>query len=253
MTRTQKFQKCAVGWVTSFLLLALLPSAYAQEASKENDSAKWSFKLTPSLYAAKNETTAVDVNLRGNQGNHTTWIGQYVRGNEFQQTRWGYEYNANFAWGQMVPSIQIASKGFVGASLNFQIGGPTYLITGLGRTNLKDYYNLTFDPNDSYVIGFGSKLIKNHVFNVFAVKDNRLHTGQTVTHAMWRWQMSDAERLVVDLSHKSGRLTQDAPMLSGNGISVSYDFGNQFVKLAREQKVNFSDQDQTRISAGIRF
>jgi hypothetical protein len=96
-------------------------------------------------------------------------------------------------------------------------------------------------------------MIKNHVFNVFAVKDNRLHTGQTVTHAMWRWQMSDSERLVFDLSHKSGRLTQDSPMLSGNGISVSYDFGNQFVKLAREQKVNFSDQDQTRVSAGIRF
>ena len=240
-------------FLTALVLFGFVQTAQAQDASVAETDAGWAFKLTPSFYSTQHESNAVDVNLRGNLDNHTTWIGQYVRGNEYQQTRWGYEYAANFDWGQMVPSLQLATKGFAGASVNFQIGGPTYLITGLGRTNLKDYYNLTFDPNDSYVIGFGSKMIKNHVFNVFAVKDNRLHTGQTVTHAMWRWQMSDAERLVVDLSHKSGRLTQDSPMLSGNGISVSYDFGNQFVKLAREQKVNFSDQDQTRISAGIRF
>jgi hypothetical protein len=253
MTVLKNFQKYGIALALGSLLSVLHFSTHAQAAPQAEDDAQWAFKLTPSLYAAKNETTAADVNLRGNLGNHTTWIGQYVRGNAYQQTRWGYEYNANFAWGQMVPSLQIASKGFAGASLNFQIGGPTYLITGLGRTNLKDYYNLTFDPNDSYVIGFGSKLIKNHVFNLFAVKDNRLHTGQVVTHGVWRWQLNDAERLVLDVSHKSGRLTQDTPVLHGNGISMSYDFGNQFIKLAREQKVNFSDQDQTRISAGIRF
>ena len=253
MNALKNLHKFSWGLASFILLTAFHFSAIAQEASVTDAEPQWSFKLTPSLYAAKNETTAADVNVRGNFGSHTTWIGQYVRGSEYQQTRWGYEYNANFAWGQMVPSLQVASKGFVGASLNFQIGGSTYLITGLGRTNLKDYYNLTFDPNDSYVIGFGSKLIQNHVFNLFAVKDNRLHTGQVVTHGVWRWQLNDAERLVVDLSHKSGRLEQDAPLLSGHGISISYDFGNHFVKLAREQKVNFTDQDQTRISAGIRF
>ena len=236
---------------TAFLIVNF--SAHAQNDASANNDSPWSFKLTPSVYASKNETTAADVNLRGNSANHTAWIGQYVRGNAFQQTRVGYEYNANFAWGQMVPSIQLASKGFVGTSLNFQIGGANYLITGLGRTNLKDYYNLTFDPNDSYVIGFGSKMIDNHVINLFAVKDNRLHTGQNVTHGVWRWQLNPSERLVFDVSHKSGRLTQDSPSLSGNGISISYDFGNQFVKLAREQKVNFTNQDQTRFSAGVRF
>jgi hypothetical protein len=162
-------------------------------------------------------------------------------------------YNVNFAWGQMVPSLQLATKGFAGASLNFQIGGPTYLITGLGRTNLKDYYNLTFDPNDSYVIGFGTKLIKNHTFNVFTVKDNRLNTGQAITHGAWRWQIADGQRLVIDVSHKTGKLTESSAVIKGNGMTVSYDFGNQFVKWAKEQKVNFSDKDQQRISAGLRF
>ena len=253
MTCFKTSKKYAHGLFNAFLFLAANCSAHAQEdASAKNDS-PWSYKLTPSVYAAKNETTATDVNLRGNLGNHTVWVGEYVRGSAYQQTRVGYEYNANFEWGQMVPSMQVASKGFLGASLNFQIGGPTYLITGLGRTNLKDYYNLTFDPNDSYVIGLGSKAIEHPVFNLFAVKDNRLHTGQTVTHGVWRWQLSDSQRLVFDVSHKTGRLAQDTPSLRGNGISIAYDFGNHFVKLAKEQKVNFTDQDQTRFSAGIRF
>lgn len=218
MTCFKTSKKYAHGLFNAFLFLAANFSAHAQEDASAKNASPWSYKLTPSVYAAKNETTATDVNLRGNLGNHTVWVGEYVRGSAYQQTRVGYEYNANFEWGQMVPSMQVASKGFLGASLNFQIGGPTYLITGLGRTNLKDYYNLTFDPNDSYVIGLGSKAI---------------------------------ERLVFDVSHKTGRLAQDTPSLRGNGISIAYDFGNHFVKLAKEQKVNFTDQDQTRFSAGI--
>ncbi len=233
-------------------LFSLLSMGWAHAQGAPTDP-EWAFKLTPSWYATHHETQAADVNLRGNLGQHTTWVGQYVRGNEFQQTRFGYEYNANFAWGQMVPSLQIASKGFVGGSLNFQIGGANYLLTGLGRTNLKDYYNLTFDPNDSYVIGVGSKAIPGHVFNLFSVRDNRLHTGQTVTHGMWRWQINDAQRLVTDFSRKTGRLTANAPPVQGNALSVTYDIGNHFFRVAKEQKVNFTDHDQHRISAGFRF
>jgi hypothetical protein len=240
-------------FLTALVLFGFVQTAQAQDASVAETDAGWAFKLTPSFYSTQHESNAVDVNLRGNLDNHTTWIGQYVRGNEYQQTRWGYEYAANFDWGQMVPSLQLATKGFAGASVNFQIGGPTYLITGLGRTNLKDYYNLTFDPNDSYVIGLGTKLIKNHTLNVFTVKDNRLNTGQTVTHANWRWQITRTQRLVMDLSHKTGNLTADAVPLKGNAISISYDQGPHFIKWAKEQKVNFSDHDQQRISAGIRF
>ena len=253
MRSIKQLKQWAKVMASGFVCMGLSLSAMAQKSTSEDEGAAWSFKLTPSLYATQHETSAADVNLRGNLGNHTTWVGQYVRGNQYQQTRWGYEYNANFAWGQMVPSLQLATKGFAGASLNFQIGGPTYLITGLGRTNLKDYYNLTFDPNDSYVIGFGTKLIDKHVFNLFAVKDNRLNTGQSVTHAVWRWQVNGSERWVMDVSHKSGSLSQGLAVIHGNALSISYDFDQHFVKLAKEQKVNFTDHDQVRISAGLRF
>jgi hypothetical protein len=253
MRSLTRFTQWAKTMASGFVCLGLSVSAMAQQTPSEAEGTAWSFKLTPSLYATQNETSAADVNLRGNLGNHTTWVGQYVRGNQYQQTRWGYEYNANFDWGQMVPSLQLASKGFAGASLNFHIGGPTYVITGLGRTNLKDYYNLTFDPNDSYVIGFGTKVIDKHVFNLFAVKDNRLKTGQSVTHAVWRWQLNDSERCVIDVSHKTGSLSEGLAVIHGNGLSISYDFGQHFVKLAKEQKVNFSEHDQVLISAGLRF
>lgn len=253
MLTLTRFTQWAKAMASGFVFVGLSLSATAQQSSSDDGGAAWSFKLTPSVYATQHETSAADVNLRGNSGNHTTWVGQYVRGNQYQQTRWGYEYNANFDWGQMVPSLQLATKGFAGASLNFQIGGPTYLITGFGRTNLKDYYNLTFDPNDSYVIGFGSKLINKHVFNLFVVKDNRLNTGQSVTHAVWRWQVNGSERWVMDVSHKSGSLSQVLAVVNGNALSISYDFDQHFVKLAKEQKVNFTDHDQVRISAGFRF
>ena len=236
-----------------FLCMGISVPAFAQQPVSEVDASAWSFKLTPSFYTTQHETSAADVNLRGNLGNHTTWVGQYVRGHEFQQTRWGYEYNANFDWGQMVPSLQLATKGFAGVSLNFQIGGPNYLITGFGRTNLKDYYNLTFDPNDSYVLGFGTKVIDKQIYNFFTVKDNRLNTGQTVTHFVWRWQIDTSQRLVLDVSRKSGKLSPETQYLSAHATSVTYDIGNHFFRIAKEQKVNFSNQDQLRLSAGIRF
>jgi hypothetical protein len=88
---------------------------------------------------------------------------------------------------------------------------------------------------------------------LFSVKDNRLNTGQIVTHGTWRWKIDDAQRLVIDVSRKSGKLTQYSDPIKGNGISISYDHGNQFVKWAIEQKVNFTDNKQQRISAGLRF
>ena len=240
-------------FVGFWVAMALTLSFSSANAQDEADPAGWTFKLTPSWYATQHESNAIDVNLRSNQGQHTIWLGHYTRGNEFEQTRWGYEYNANFDWGQMVPSLQLATHGFLGGSLNFQVGGANYVLAGLGRTNLKDYYNLTFDPNDAYLIGIGSKAIENHAFNLFAVKDNRLQTGQKVVHGTWRWQKDTQHRWSVDISHKSGRLTPESPYLSGNAISITWDVDKHFVRLAKEQKVNFSDHDQQRISVGLRF
>ncbi|MFX8385613.1 hypothetical protein ABTL78_19560, partial [Acinetobacter baumannii] len=47
----------------------------------------WAFKFTPSLYRTTHETTASDLNLRANLGEHALWLGYYRRGSEFQQAR----------------------------------------------------------------------------------------------------------------------------------------------------------------------
>ena len=213
----------------------------------------WAFKLTPSLYTTAHEHNAVDLNLRGNNGPHALWVGQYQRGSEFQQTRTGYEYTANFDWGQVVPSLQAASGGFAGGSLNFQIGKPVFVIAGLGRTNLRSYYNLNFDPNDAVTLGLGARLGGGHQVSLFTVKDNRLATDQIITHGVWRWQANDADRWTVDVAYKSGRSSPEEERAHGRSLSVTYDHRQTFVRLAYDEKVNFSANNQTRVSAGLRF
>ena len=213
----------------------------------------WAFKLTPSYYVTTNQKDATDLNLRANHGPHALWLGYYRRGNEFEQTRTGYEYTMATPFGQLVPSLQLASHGFAGGSINAQIGDTIYALLGFGRTNTRDYYNLNFDPNDSIVYGLGTRLLPKSNLSLFTVKDNRLHTGQMVTHLVWRMSPDDHQRWTVDLSGKHGRATADDEPVSGTALSLTYDYRDIFVRLARDQKVNFTADDQTRISVGLRF
>jgi hypothetical protein len=57
----------------------------------------------------------------------------------------------------------------------------------------------------------------------------------------------------VDVAHKDGRSSPGEPRIAGNSVSIGYDRGPHFVRVAFDQKVNFSDSNQTRISAGLRF
>ncbi len=228
-------------------------SLWAQAQSEVTAPEPWAFKLTPSQYATEREHNAVDINLRANNGPHAVWIGQYQRGDEFQQTRTGYEYTANFAWGQMVPSLQAASGGFAGGSLSFQIGQPVYVMAGLGRTNLRNYYNLNFDPNDALTLGLGAHLPFGHQLSLFSVKDNRLATDQLITHGVWRWQVNAADRWTVDVAYKSGRASPENDRVNGRSLSVTYDHRHTFVRVAYDEKVNFSADNQTRLSAGLHF
>lgn len=214
---------------------------------------QWAFKLTPSYYVTTHEYDATDLNLRANHGPHAIWLGHYQRGSEFEQTRTGYEYTAQLPFVLLVPSLQLATHGFAGGSLNAQIGDSIYALLGFGRTNLRDYYNLNFDPNDSVVYGFGTHLLPKSTLSLFTVKDNRLHTGQMVTHAVWRVSPDEHQRWTVDLSTKHGRATAEDDSVSGTALSVTYDYWDVFTRLARDQKVNFSTEDQTRLSIGLRF
>jgi len=235
------------------LMTVFCAAAVTMSSVMASESNTWSSKFTTSFYATDHERNAVDINLRANNGPHTLWIGQYDRGQDFKQTRTGYEYTANYDWWQVVPSFQLAEGGFVGGSLGLQIGNPVYLIAGFGRTNLRNYYNLNFDPNDMVTWGLGARLDNGHQVSVFTVQDNRLATGQMITHGVWRWQASHLERWTLDIAHKEGRSSPGEPWVAGNSVSVGYDRGPHFVRLAFDQKVNFSDNNQARLAVGLRF
>lgn len=240
-------------------LLALVAGAALADASRPGgaedvtDHEHRAFKLTPSYYATTHQPDASDLNLRANRGPHALWLGYYHQGSGFEQLRTGYEATIGTPFGKLVPSLQLASHGFVGGAVNAEIGGDIYLLVGIGRTNARDYYNLNFDPNDSTTWGFGTRLLPRTNLSLYTTRDNRLHTEQSITHAVARYQPNDDWRLTLDLSSKHGRDDPDAPRVSGNGASLTCDYRNVFVRVARDNKVNFSADNQTRLSLGFRF
>lgn len=221
--------------------------------AESGDAAAWSFKLTPSYYSTSHERDAQDINLRANQGPHAVWLGYYQRGSEFEQTRTGYELTLDSPLGKLVPSFQAATHGFLGGAVNLQFGDPLYGILGFGRTNLRDYYNLNFDPNDSLVYGMGAHLRGEDDLTVLTVKDNRLHTGQMVTHMIWRYHPWAGQRLTVDFASKHGRASINEESVTGRSLALTYDYAAYFIRVAQDRKVNFSREDQTRLALGFRF
>jgi hypothetical protein len=235
--------------------LALAGMAAAGPAASSTPEAEaWAFKVTSALYAERDAPLATDQNLRGNLGDHTAWVGHYQRGGQFAQTRAGYEYTFKLPVGQVIGSAQAATHGFAGGSITGQLGSESvWAIVGLGRTNLKPYYNLSFDPNDSVVVGAGLRARPGAVLSVFTVADDRLGTGQKVTHVVWRERYGKDQRLTIDFVHKTGSPEAGLPGAPGKGLTVTYDHGNLFARIGREQKVNFTASDQTRFAAGFRF
>ncbi len=233
-------------------MLLGISGAYA-DTPNQGEADAWTFKFTPSYYVTTHVKDASDLNLRANHGPHVIWLGYYRRDGEFEQTRTGYEYTGQIPYGQLVSSLQLATHGFAGGSINAQIGESIYALLGFGRTNTRDYYNLNFDPNDSVVYGLGTNLLPKSNLSLFTVKDDRLNTGQIITHAVWRLSPDDHQRWTVDLSSKRGRATATDELVSGNALTVTYDFRDVFFRLAQDRKVNFTTEDQTRLSVGFRF
>ena len=234
-------------------LLCLLWSCGALAQAPSADAGPWAFKFTPSIYSNRDAAQATDLNLRGNLGPHALWIGQYRQAGFGQQTRAGYEYTASLDWAQLVYSAQTAEGGFAGGSVTAQIGRRIYGIAGWGRTNLQPYYNLNFDPNDALTLGVGGWWGTQHQISLLHIQDDRLHTGQQVTHLIWRYHPDGAQRLTLDLSRKQGRSAADGPWLSGNSLSLSWDWQRYFLHAAVDHKVNFTDDTQKRLSLGWRF
>ncbi|HEX2827062.1 MAG TPA: hypothetical protein VHP37_11995 [Burkholderiales bacterium] len=221
---------------------------------KTADETAIAYKLTPSFYHTSSQPDAYDVNLRGNLSTHTAWIGYYQQAGEFRQLRLGYEDTIALPFGHLTPSLQYATRGFLGGSVNAEIGERWFGLLGFGRTNLKDYFNLNFDPNDAILFGFGTRAIPRTVLSAYEIKDDRLHTGQRIAHVVARIKPDERTRLTIDVFHKNGRASaEDEIRVRGTGVSVTLDYDRYFVRVASDPHVNFTADHMVRVSLGLHF
>ena len=195
-----------------------------------------------------------DVNLRwrgGDMGGTDAWVGVYSDKVFGTQGRAGYDTSVNLTQSiQLQPSIQVATRGFVGGSLNVQAGEEWFGLAGIGRTNLKPYFNLNFDPNDALTFGAGHRTSNGGVYTLFVVADDRLHTQQRDWHFNARIPIRDM-RLTLDLLRKSG--LSDAGPITAWGFSANWDWPRWFLRVARDPYENFSAQSAWRFAGGVRF
>jgi hypothetical protein len=78
-------------------------------------------------------------------------IGRSWRAPRQDTSQWRAGWDHGFGQRPRVsPSLQTASGGFWGGSVNLEAGDQWVAGAGLGRTNLRPCYNLNFDPNDSW-------------------------------------------------------------------------------------------------------
>ncbi|MFL6693719.1 MAG: hypothetical protein ACJ8GO_12235, partial [Ramlibacter sp.] len=193
------------------------------------------------------------VNLRHTSGLGNVWVGWYgehVSGFSQWRTGWDRSFSAG-AW-RVQPSLQLASGGFRGGSLAVETGDDWFVGAGLGRTNLRPYANLNFDPNDAVTLQAGRRWGQGDALMLQLIADNREHPDQRHLHLNWRGTRPGHERLTLDLLAKRGTL-DDGQHIQRLGVSATYDWPRWFVRAAWDPKVNFTPQDMLRVSAGARF
>jgi hypothetical protein len=208
------------------------------------------WKLTVGEYAYA-KYVGTDVNLRWRVDATSAWAGAYTDEAFGTQVRAGADTSIGIGrYVQLQPSVQAASMGFLGGSLNLQVGAAWYGLAGFGRTDARPYFNLNFDPNDALTFGAGHHAGNGLSYVVFVVADDRFHTGQRDWHADVQIPFGDSHA-TLDLLRKSG-LT-DAGPITGWGFSANWDWPRWFARVAYDPHQNFSAQNAWRFASGVRF
>ena len=237
----------------NFCVIALMTIAAA--AAHADDGAA-PFKLSTGVYHLSGgglpAGNAVDVNLRHSSEFGNVWVG-YFRAPvlEVSQLRVGWDRTLAFGPVRVMPSLQWASGGFWGGSVAAEIGESWFVGAGVGRTNLRPYANLNFDPNDAWMLSGGYRWADNHALTLLLVRDNRENPDQQHLHLVYRTPVEGGQRLTLDLLAKRGLV--DGEPIRRVGASVAYDWPRHFVRVAWDPKVNFTAQNMLRLSAGLRF
>jgi hypothetical protein len=235
------------------LLLALSLVACAAHAQ---DAEERPFKFTAGEYllsgGGQPSDHALDLNLRHTSGLGNVWIGWYgEHASGFSQWRTGWDRSFELGAVRVQPSLQLASGGFRGGSVYVEAGEEWVAGAGLGRTNLRPYANLNFDPNDAITLAAGRRWSGGDALMLQLIADNREHPDQRHLHLNWRSNRPGHERLTLDLLAKQG--TVEDQRIRRLGVSATYDWPRWFVRVAWDPKVNFTPQDMLRLSAGSRF
>ena len=244
-----------------FVTLALLASsvAFAADDSAEKPAVgavPTTFKLTTGLYQQTGgglpSGPGLDVNLRATAAFGNAWLGWFRSpAQEVTQSRAGWDNTFKLGPVRFMPSLQMASGGFLGGSASLEAGDTWFAGVGLGRTNLRNYVNLNFDPNDAWMLSGGYRWGDNESLAIQVVRDNRLNPDQQHVHLVYRAPVANDQRLTLDLLSKKG-LVAGAP-IQRLGLSVGYDWPRFFVRMAWDPNVNFTVQDMLRLSLGTRF
>lgn len=240
------FGLCQLLFVGSALADGNRPTPIRDEALPDHP-----FKLTVGWYRFSGNVDGEDVNLRytAEQGNF--WIGHFhLAEQQVDQWRGGWDHTYGSSL-RITPSFQAASQGFVGGSLQAEVGQPWFIGAGIGRTNLRPYWNLNFDPNDAYTLSGGYRSEEGQTLAIQYVRDNRQNPDQRHLHFLYRLPRPGNERVTVDILHKEGLV--EGETVRRWGWSLTYDWPRYFVRLAWDPKVNFSPDDVWRLAAGLRF
>ena len=232
--------------------LALL-SLTATLASAADDDAP-AYKFTTGVYHFSGggvpSGAGVDLNLRRSSDVGNLWLGWFRGPDRFTQTRGGWDRTFDVGAIRVQPSVQAASGGFWGGSLYAETGDTWFAGAGIGRTNLRPYVNLNFDPNDAWTLAGGYRWGNNRSLTFTIVGDNRENPDERHFHVQYRLPLG-GDRLLVDMLVKRGLV--DGVMMHRAGFTVGYDWPRYFVRVAWDPKVNFTPQDMLRLQAGVRF
>ena len=222
----------------------------------KDKAATAAFKLTIGLYPATGgdlpNNQGLDLNLRHSSAMGNVWLGLYrAPALALTQTRAGWD--SSFSWGplRVMPSLQTASGGFWGGSLGVETGERWYVGAGLGRTNLRSYVNLNFDPNDAWMLSGGYRWGAERSLGLQVVRDNRQNPDQQHVHLVYRAALAQGRRMTLDLLYKSGPV--EATTIHRAGLAATLDWPHHFVRLAYDPMVNFTPQTMWRLSTGTRF
>jgi hypothetical protein len=234
---------------TRALGLALILASQATSAdSPAATPPPWKLTLGEYIYS---DYAGTDVNLRWRADGTSAWVGAYRDTVFGSQVRVGADTAVNIGeYVQLQPSIQAASPGFLGGSLNLQVGDTWYGLAGFGRTDARPYFNLNFDPNDALTFGAGHHDSNGINYLIFVVADDRFHTGQRDWHANVQIPFGDSHA-TFDLLRKSG--LSDAGPIAAWGFTAAWDWPKWFLRAAYDPYQNFSAQNAWRLATGVRF